>query len=220
MADSVYRVTELVGVSTESWEDAARRAVETASGTLRDLRVAEVVKLDLTVEDGKVARFRTRLALSFKYEPGSTDRLGDAGQPRVSQRAGHGVEAERLDRPARTGRGRGPSRSCVAPHTSSRAVSVYGSTPSRRTLASCGPARRARRPPPATSSARAWPRPDLRRALRTRRPAARVDERAGAGQPLELSLAPPEHVDGLGERPEPAQVGPDGPQLRDSCAAG
>ena len=74
MADSVYRVTELVGVSTESWEDAARRAVETASGTLRDLRVAEVVKLDLTVEDGKVARFRTRVALSFKYEPGtSTD---------------------------------------------------------------------------------------------------------------------------------------------------
>jgi flavin-binding protein dodecin len=72
VADSVYRVTELVGVSTESWEDAARRAVETASGTLRDLRVAEVVKLDITVEDGKVARFRTRLALSFKYEPGST----------------------------------------------------------------------------------------------------------------------------------------------------
>jgi dodecin len=71
MADSVYRVTELVGVSTESWEDAARRAVETASQTLRDLRVAEVVKLDMTVEDGKVARFRTRLALSFKYEPGA-----------------------------------------------------------------------------------------------------------------------------------------------------
>jgi flavin-binding protein dodecin len=71
VADSVYRVTELVGVSTESWEDAARRAVETASQTLRDLRVAEVVKLDITVEDGKVARFRTRLALSFKYEPGN-----------------------------------------------------------------------------------------------------------------------------------------------------
>ncbi len=69
MADSVYRVTELIGVSTESWEDAAQKAIETASGTLRDLRVAEVVKLDLTVEDGKVARFRTRLALSFKYEP-------------------------------------------------------------------------------------------------------------------------------------------------------
>ncbi len=71
MADSVYRVTELVGVSTESWEDAARLAIETAAGTLRDLRVAEVVKLDVTVEDGKVGRFRTRLALSFKYEPTS-----------------------------------------------------------------------------------------------------------------------------------------------------
>jgi dodecin len=68
MADSVYRVTELVGTSTESWEAAARAAIETASGSLRDLRVAEVVKLDLTVEDGKVARFRTRLNLSFKYE--------------------------------------------------------------------------------------------------------------------------------------------------------
>jgi len=68
MADSVYRVTELVGTSTESWEDAARAAIETASGSLRDLRVAEVTKLDVTVEDGKVARFRTRLSLSFKYE--------------------------------------------------------------------------------------------------------------------------------------------------------
>ena len=71
MADSVYRVTELVGVSTESWEDAARGAIETASSTLRDLRVAEVVKLDMTIEDGKVARFRTRLNVSFKYEPGA-----------------------------------------------------------------------------------------------------------------------------------------------------
>jgi flavin-binding protein dodecin len=68
MADSVYRVTELVGTSTESWEAAALAAIETASGSLRDLRVAEVVKLDLTVEEGKVARFRTRLNLSFKYE--------------------------------------------------------------------------------------------------------------------------------------------------------
>jgi dodecin len=68
MADSVYRVTELVGTSTDSWEDAARSAIETAGGTLRDLRVAEVVKLDITVEDGKVARFRTRVNLSFKYE--------------------------------------------------------------------------------------------------------------------------------------------------------
>jgi flavin-binding protein dodecin len=71
VADSVYRVTELVGVSTDSWEDAARRAIETASSTLRDLRVAEVVKLDVTIEDGKVARFRTRLNVSFKYEPGA-----------------------------------------------------------------------------------------------------------------------------------------------------
>ncbi len=70
MADSVYRVTELVGTSTESWEDAARAAIETAGGTLRDLRVAEVVRFDLTIENGKVARFRTRLNLSFKYEGG------------------------------------------------------------------------------------------------------------------------------------------------------
>jgi dodecin len=68
MADSVYRVTELVGTSTESWERAAQAAIEKASGTLRDLRVAEVAELDVTVEDGKVARFRTRLKLSFKYE--------------------------------------------------------------------------------------------------------------------------------------------------------
>ncbi|MBV8195730.1 MAG: dodecin domain-containing protein [Candidatus Dormibacteraeota bacterium] len=68
MADSVYRVTELVGTSTESWEAAAQAAVETASASLRDLRVAEVVKLDVTIEDGKVARFRTRLNLSFKFE--------------------------------------------------------------------------------------------------------------------------------------------------------
>ena len=63
MADSVYRVTDVIGVSDTSWEDAARVAIDTASKTLRDLRVAEVVKLDLTVEDGKPARFRTRLNL-------------------------------------------------------------------------------------------------------------------------------------------------------------
>ncbi|HYS29923.1 MAG TPA: dodecin family protein [Candidatus Limnocylindria bacterium] len=68
MADSVYRVTDIIGVSAESWEDAARNAVKTAAGSLRDLRVAEVVKLDITIEDGKVARFRTRLNVSFKYE--------------------------------------------------------------------------------------------------------------------------------------------------------
>jgi len=69
MAESVYRVTDVIGVSEESWEAAARNAVDTAGRTLRDLRVAEVVKLDVTVENGKVARFRTRLNLSFKYEP-------------------------------------------------------------------------------------------------------------------------------------------------------
>ncbi len=68
MTDSVYRVTEVVGVSSESWEAAAHHAVQTAAGTVRDLRVAEVVKQDLTIEDGGVKHFRTRLAISFKYE--------------------------------------------------------------------------------------------------------------------------------------------------------
>jgi dodecin len=66
--DSVYRVVDVVGVSEKSWEDAGRRAVETAAGSLRDLRVAEVTKMDMKVEDGKVTAFRTRVALSFKYE--------------------------------------------------------------------------------------------------------------------------------------------------------
>jgi len=66
-ADSVYRVTEVIGTSTKSWEDAAKNAVETASRTLRDLRIAEVVKQDLKVERGKVKAYRTRVLLSFKY---------------------------------------------------------------------------------------------------------------------------------------------------------
>ena len=70
MADSVYRVTELVGTSSESWEKAAAAAVETASQTLRDLRIAEVVELDLQLEDGRVRAYRTRLKVSFKYERG------------------------------------------------------------------------------------------------------------------------------------------------------
>ena len=72
MADSVYRVTELVGTSSQSWEAAAKVAVETASKTLRDLRVAEVVRQDLTIEDGKVTSFRVRLNVSFKYEGSAT----------------------------------------------------------------------------------------------------------------------------------------------------
>jgi dodecin len=70
MADSVYRVTEVIGVSTESWEAAARSAVETAAGTIRDLRIAEVIRQDVTIEAGKVTTFRVRLAISFKYDTG------------------------------------------------------------------------------------------------------------------------------------------------------
>ena len=66
-AEAVYRVTEVIGTSSQSWEDAARNAVKTASKSLRDLRIAEVTKLDVKVENGKVAAFRTRLSLSFKY---------------------------------------------------------------------------------------------------------------------------------------------------------
>jgi flavin-binding protein dodecin len=66
-ADSVYKVVELVGTSSKSWEDAAKNAVETAAGRLRDLRVAEIVKQDMTVENGKVAAYRARVLVSFKY---------------------------------------------------------------------------------------------------------------------------------------------------------
>ncbi len=68
MADSVYRVTEVVGVSSDSWEQAAKSAVETVGASVRDLRVAEVVRQDVTIEDGKVTGFRVRLGVSFKYE--------------------------------------------------------------------------------------------------------------------------------------------------------
>jgi flavin-binding protein dodecin len=64
----VYRVTEIIGTSASSWEDAARTAVETAGASLRDLRVAEVNKLDLKIEGGKVVAFRAKVSLSFKYE--------------------------------------------------------------------------------------------------------------------------------------------------------
>ena len=66
--DSVYRVTEVIGTSAQSWADAAKNAVETAADTLRDLRIAEVVKMDVKIENGKVIEYRTRLQLSFKYE--------------------------------------------------------------------------------------------------------------------------------------------------------
>ncbi|MFL9965148.1 dodecin family protein [Paraburkholderia sediminicola] len=65
---SVYSVTEIIGTSPNSWEDAAKNAVETAASSLRDLRVAEVCKLDMRVDGGKVVEYRARVSLSFKYE--------------------------------------------------------------------------------------------------------------------------------------------------------
>ena len=70
MADSVYKVIELVGTSTESWEKAAKGAVERAAQSLRDLRIAEVLEQDLVIDEGKVTAYRTKLKLSFKYEGG------------------------------------------------------------------------------------------------------------------------------------------------------
>jgi flavin-binding protein dodecin len=68
MAESVYKIIELVGTSTQSWEKASAAAVERASKTLRDLRVAEVTQLDLTVKNGKVEYYRAKMKVSFKYE--------------------------------------------------------------------------------------------------------------------------------------------------------
>ena len=68
MSDSVYRVTEVIGTSSTSWEEAAKNAVETAAKTLRDLRVGEVVRFDVTMKDGKVTNDRARVNISFKYE--------------------------------------------------------------------------------------------------------------------------------------------------------
>jgi flavin-binding protein dodecin len=70
MAGSVYKIIEIVGVSTKSWEEAAKTALETASKSLEDLRIAEVVKQDVTVENGKVVNYRVRLNISFKYKIG------------------------------------------------------------------------------------------------------------------------------------------------------
>jgi len=70
MAESVYRVTQVIGTSSDSWEAAARNAVETAAKTVRDLRVGEVDRLDMTIEDGRVTAYRARVNISFKYESG------------------------------------------------------------------------------------------------------------------------------------------------------
>jgi dodecin len=71
MSDSVYRVTEVIGVSSESWEAAARTAIDTAGKTVRDLRVAEVIRQDVTIEEGGITSFRVRLGISFKYDSGT-----------------------------------------------------------------------------------------------------------------------------------------------------
>lgn len=68
MPNSVYKIIELVGTSTTSWEDAAKNAVETASGSLKELRIAEITKLDMKIEDGKVLAYRARVSVSFKYQ--------------------------------------------------------------------------------------------------------------------------------------------------------
>jgi dodecin len=70
MSGSVYRVTEVIGASPDSWEAAVQNAVETAALTIRDLRVAEATRFDITIKDGKVADYRVRLDISFKYESG------------------------------------------------------------------------------------------------------------------------------------------------------
>ena len=102
MADSVYRVTELVGTSPESWEQAAASAVETAAKTLRDLRIAEVVELDLQLEDGRVRAYRARVKVSFKYDRGGVPHARGGGRPlrprrrRLGRRCGRGTAALHL----------------------------------------------------------------------------------------------------------------------------
>ena len=68
MSESVYRITEVIGASSDSWEAAARNAVETAAKTVRDLRIAEATRFDVTIKDGTIAEYRVRLGISFKYE--------------------------------------------------------------------------------------------------------------------------------------------------------
>ena len=70
MSDSVYRVTEVIGTSPDGWEAAARNAVQTAARTIRDVRIAEATRFDVTVQDGQISDYRVRLDISFKYEAG------------------------------------------------------------------------------------------------------------------------------------------------------
>src|SRR3954451_9848179 len=98
MSDSVYRVTEGIGGSSEFWEAAAANAVETAAKTVRDLRIAEVVRQDVAIEDGRIKSYRTRLAISFKYDGGDCalpggGRPADPGGMRLSLTRGYSGRA-------------------------------------------------------------------------------------------------------------------------------
>jgi dodecin len=86
MAESVYKVIELVGTSTESWEKAATAAVTRASKTLRDLRIAEVSQLDLQIKDGKIEQYRAKVKVSFKYEDSPGDGSGQGGSSKSKKR--------------------------------------------------------------------------------------------------------------------------------------
>src|SRR4051795_5433782 len=91
MAESVYRVTEVIGVSGESWEAAARNAVETAAKSVRDLRVAEVLRNDVTIENGSISAYRVRLAISFQYESGDRSTRQRCKAPFLPPAAGYSL---------------------------------------------------------------------------------------------------------------------------------
>lgn len=88
MANSVYKITEIIGTSTRSWEDAAKRAVQTAATSLRELRIAEVTELDMALENGKVQAYRAKVKLSFKYEaaPSAAAPKKKASKKKVSKK--------------------------------------------------------------------------------------------------------------------------------------
>src|SRR5436190_18642018 len=97
MAESVYKVIELVGTSSSSWEKAVSAAVKMASQSLRDLRIAEVSDLDVHIVDGKIVAYRAKLKVSFKYSPGGDNGNGDSGPPARRAKA----EAEEAPAPAK-----------------------------------------------------------------------------------------------------------------------
>src|SRR5689334_19630884 len=100
MAESVYKVVELVGTSTQSWEKAAAAAVKIASQSLRDLRIAEVSQLDMHIVDGKVAQYRAKVKLSFKYDVGGGTGASDDDAPKAAPRRGGRAKAAKAAEPA------------------------------------------------------------------------------------------------------------------------